>query len=254
MRRRVVAGMASFALVIGLVGCGQAETADQAASGQTEGLSEESLVSDWQVTTEEQSSLLTAEEEEVARGAGLMGQTDEAGWAYSAKVLLARATGDDGTPEHFGFLCQKRNGDDVRWTVVTVNEGQVDEDGHPMCFETEIDPANLMTTDTWEGVPGEDGWEVVGVAGEGAKDLSEDAQGAYEAAMATIESDPTERRLVLANIATQLVGGTNYLYVTETIPEDGIPRLSFLIAYENLEGTADVTLDSYIDLMAYLGW
>ena len=254
MRKRVVAYVAAAALALGLVGCAQASSPEPAGTEQQNDLTEEPLVGGWEMTETEQESLLSAEEQKVAFDAGLDGQANESGWTYSAKVLLARKTGDGGEPARYGFLCQKRNGEEVRWSVVTVDEGESDEKGSPLFYETEIDAGNLMTTDTWEGVFDGYGWEVVGVDGEGAQDLSEDARRAYEDAMAATEQDPTERRVVLANPASQLVSGTNYLYITETIPQDAIPRISFLIVYRDLEGTSSVTLDSYLDMSAYLEW
>ena len=243
---------AVLAAALTLPGCGRPQAPVVTGASKAEDGTVQELVSGWRIPTSTPESQLSDAEAALVLPALNMGQEDGMGWTYSPVAVLARATDADGTPTRVGLLCKASVDGVSGWYVVTIDLNESSEGGQQMKYIEEIDPGSLSTTDTWEGVQADGGWQVVGSDGPDAV-LADDAKAAFDQVRGTFEAKGEAR--VVAGLARQSVSGTNYLYLVQTRLEGGIDwRYSFVVVYEDLSGTASVTENDYVDLMSYLGW
>ena len=253
MRRGTTFAAAVLAVVLALPGCGgDAQAPEVTGTSETTDGTVEELVGGWEISTDMPASQLSDEDAALVLPALNDGQEDELGWSFSPVAVLARSTGADGGVARMGLLCKASVDGKVGWYVVTIDLTEVSDDGRPMRYVAEIDPGDLYTTDAWEGVQADAGWQVVGSEGADAE-LKDDARSAFDQVRSTFESEGEV--WVVACLAQQSVSGTNYLYVVQTRPTDSLEwRYSFVVVFNDLSGTASVTENAYIDLMSYLEW
>lgn len=252
MNRGMTLAACVLTATLALPGCGGSQAPVVTGTSTTADGTVEELVDGWRIPMSIPEAQLSDADAALVLPALNEGQKDDLGWTYYPVAVLARSTDADGAPTRVGVLCKANVEDKMGWYVVTCDLTASAEDGQQMKYVAEVDPGDLSTTDTWEGVQADDGWQVVGSEGADAE-LADDARAAFDQVRQEFEAQGEAR--VVAGLARQSVSGTNYLYLVQTRPEGGIDwRYSFVVVYEDPSGAASVTENAYVDLMSYLGW
>lgn len=251
MMRGMTLAAVVFAAVLALPGCSGAQAPVVTGTSKTADGTVEQLVGGWRVPMSLPDMQLSDADEALVLPALNMCREDSLGWTYYPVAVIARSTDVDGVLTRVGLLCKASVDGKMGWYVVTIDLTETSEDGEQMKYVAEIDPADLSTTDTWEGAQADSGWQVVGLEGPDAM-LADDAKAAFDQVRGEFEAAGEVR--VVAGLARQSMSGTNYLYLVQTRPSDGIDwRYSFVVVYDD-SGTVSVTENDYVDLMSYLGW
>ena len=135
------------------------------------------------------------------------------------------------------------------WTVAVVYEDLQGEVS--LTNVQDIDLTNLKTGDIVDMTGAAGAWEIALPEGAAAALPNEDAQAAFDAAIADYTGVGLKP---LTLLGTQVVAGMNFKYLCygETVTENPVSALYVVDVYRDLEGNAEITDCSVLDLIAYV--
>ena len=243
--KRMLPVMAILVLALGLVGCGDQSSSSSSSEGSSTETSADpqQTAGGWEWNAEPAGSFLSDEEKAAFDDAYKESGIEEQGWTFR-QVAHVAVKDDDGDTRDV-YLAQGSCDTDVEWDFITVKDI---EGSDPEFVLNQVTPSDLsIALDGPEALEAEEGWEFLPVSTAKPPMMPEDAQAAYEKA---VEDLPNNTPLGL--IGTQLVSGTNYLYVVQTKPEGmDEPTLAFVTVYADLDGNVSVTSTDYVSFMSY---
>ena len=254
MKKLWIALCLLLCLAMPLFGCGQEEPEEGPISAPEPVIEEPSAVEvtgGWTITEDVPGTLLTEEDAALLGDLTFNGKEDENGWVYVPVTMIAEKTGKDGA-EKYAALFHTLCGDDNNWCVVTLDMTDPQEDGSVMKYICPIDPVSYSYLDKWEGLD-EEGWHFTVSDAPQAPGTDKAIQAAVDTFVKE-EAQLSGSNILFGPIATQVVAGTNYLFLAETVPEEGDPVWAFVTVYEDLDGNCTVLDYKYMDLMSFIEW
>ena len=247
--RRTFVTLSATALAMGLFGCGKEEDTQGATDAESETTAEQTeatpISGGWEANADVPTSALTTDQQAVF---------DKAIEEYVGMDLLPVCV--LGTQvvagTNYAYLClgtpvvpDAESG----WYVAVVYENL--EGACEITSVEQIDVSEPATADASvpEGLTG--GWAVPQLASDDTIIIPEEAASAFAKACENYEGMAFNP---VALLATQVVAGTNYrlLCVGEPTVPDANPQLNVVDIYEDLEGGAEISNVSALDLLAYV--
>ena len=136
-----------------------------------------------------------------------------------------------------------------RWTIAVVYEDLQGEAS--LTNVSEIDLTNINVLDAVDTKEAVGAWEIATPGGKPIMMPSEDAQAAFDSAAANYTGVDLKP---LSLLASQVVAGMNYKYLCygETVTENPVAALYIVEVYRDLDGKAEITNCSVLDLISYV--
>lgn len=247
--RRAFVTLSATALAMGLFGCGKKEDAQGATDAESEAVTEQTeatpVSGGWEANADVPANVLTTEQQAVFDKA----LEEYVGMDLLPVCVLATQV-VAGT--NYAYLClgtpvvpDAESG----WYVAVAYEDL--EGACEISSVEQIDVSEPATADSSvpEGLTG--GWAVPQLAFEDATTIPEEAALAFDKALENYDGMTFNP---VALLATQVVAGTNYRLLclgAPTVP-DANPQLNVVDVYEDLEGGAEISEVSTLDLLAYV--
>ena len=239
---------AACALMLALVGCGNSQPSSSAASesSATESTGSEELVGGWEINREVASSFFSTDMAEAEFAEAAQPYKDR----YLNPVAIIGSKLCENGDFRVAYLVQTSEEDAATADWAFAFATQTPESGIAMDSLATIDPANLLTVEKFTEPDFSTDWVPDPLwTGEPAQ-LPEDAQAAFDKA---VDAAGTKDRVPMALVATQVVAGTNYLFLVQNPPakENGSSSFSFVTVYRDLQDNCSITADEYVDLAGY---
>lgn len=136
-----------------------------------------------------------------------------------------------------------------RWTIAVVYENLQGEAS--LTNVSEIDLTDIKVLDSVDAKEAVGAWEIATPGGKPIMMPSEDAQAAFDSAAAKYTGVDLKP---LSLLGSQVVAGMNYKYLCygETVTENPAAALYIVDVYRDLEGNAEITNCSVLDLLSYV--
>lgn len=136
------------------------------------------------------------------------------------------------------------------WAIAVVYENLQGE--ATLSGVKDVDLTNLNVLDNVDASAAVGAWEITVPGGKPIMMPYEDAQAAFDTASRAyvgVDLKP------LSLLGTQVVAGKNYKYLCygETVTETPVSALYIVEVYQDLEGNAEITNCSVLDLLSYIG-
>ena len=223
-------------------GSGPVSGADAGDGGSSAGMA---LLGGWSLATDLNVSL--TDEEKARFDKALEGFT---GAGYEPVAVLASQLVNG---KNYAYLCEQiplTSKSIPHWVVAVVYENLQGEAS--LTNIAEIDLTDLKVLDNIDTSAALGAWEIA-VPGDALTPLTnEDAQAAFDAAAAKylgVDLKP------LSLLGTQVVAGMNFKYLCygQTVTETPVSGLYVVDVYRDLDGNAEITNCSVLDLLSYIG-
>ena len=241
--KRLLPVLAVMVLALGLAGCGDQSAPSSSADSTTESSADQGeMVGGWEWNVDPAGSYLTDKEKAAFDEAYKTSEIEELGWTFNPVAHMAAKKAEGDTRDV--YLVQGTCGDETEWDFITVKK----LDGQDQEFVlNQITPGDLEPEDDPDELDAEEGWKFLPVSTAKPVMMPEEAQVAYDKVASELSGATP-----LGLIATQLVAGTNYLYLVQTTPEGADePTLALVTVYNDLQGNASVTEIGYLQYAEY---